>query len=285
MLIPLKICAYFNILAYLVLPFSAFGVVGSTTHTSSANPAITSDRTAHSLSSPFQTYNTYWQDQDVDVSCVQPNRKLLALTFDDAPASTLEEIVAVFLSYNQAHPDAPASATIFCNGARITPATATAVAAATALGFELGNHTQHHYDLSILTREQVQQEIERTDKLLYPFDKRHLHLLRTPYGKLSDDVRLTAKTPIIDWFIDTNDWTGISEEEIYDAVWQNKSDGAIVLMHDGYPNTVDALKRLLPDLYKAGYQAVGVSQMAKAHGCKLKVGCVYTRARKQGKKG
>ena len=40
-----------------------------------------------------------------------------------------------------------------------------------------------------------------------------------------------------------------------------------------------------PDLYEAGYQAVSVSQMAKAHGCKLKVGCVYTRARKQGKKG
>ena len=281
MLIPLKICAYFNILAYLVLPFSAFGVVGSTTHTSSANPAITSDCTAHSPSSPFKTNDAYWQDQDVDISCVQPNRKLLALTFDDAPASTLEEIIAVFLGYNQTHPDAPASATLFCNGARINAASSSAVAAATALGFELGNHTQHHYDLSTLSQQQLQQEIERTDKMLYPFDKRRLHLLRAPYGRISDAVRMIAKTPIIDWFIDTNDWTGIPKESIYDAVWQNKTDGAIVLMHDGYPHTVDALKQLLPDLYKAGYQAVSVSQMAKAHGCKLKVGCVYTRARKR----
>ena len=280
MLMPLKICTLLHVFAYLALSFFPFCVIGNTPHQSTEKPAILPANTAHSLSSTFKTNDTYWQDEDVDVSHVQPNRKLLALTFDDAPASTLEEIVAVFLSYNQAHPDAPASATIFCNGTRITPATAPAVAAATALGFELGNHTQHHYDLSTLNQQQLQQEIERTDKLLYPFDKRHLHLLRAPYGKINDAVRLTAKTPIIDWFIDTNDWTGVSEEEIYDTVWQNKSDGAIVLMHDGYPSTVDALKRLLHDLYEAGYQAVGVSQMAKAHGCKLKIGCVYTRARK-----
>ena len=222
-----------------------------------------------------------WEMKAVDISQVQPHRKLLALTFDDAPASTLEEIVTVFLSYNQAHPDVPASATVFCNGARIHSATAPAVAAATALGFELGNHTQHHYDLTTLTPAELQSEIDRTDQLLYPFDKRRLHLLRAPYGRISDDVRQQAKSPIIDWFIDTNDWTGISAEEIYDAVWENKSDGAIVLMHDGYPNTVDALKRLLPDLYEAGYQAVSVSQMAKAHGCSLKIGQVYTRARKR----
>ena len=55
-----------------------------------------------------------------------------------------------------------------------------------------------------------------------------------------------------------------SAEEIYDTVWENKCSGAIVLMHDGYNNTLQALKRLLPDLYDAGYQAVTVSQMAKA---------------------
>ena len=46
-------------------------------------------------------------------------------------------------------------------------------------------------------------------------------------------------------------------------------------MHDGYAHTVDALKRLLPDLYNEGYQVVSVSQMAKMHGCTLKNGKVY----------
>lgn len=281
MLIRLKVCALFYAFLQFMLPLSeaVHKEQAATTHTDYRVESV------QYAASPNNAGGDYWGMESVDISQVQPQRKLLALTFDDAPASTLEEIVAVFLSYNQAHPDAPANATLFCNGARISPATSSALSAATAVGFELGNHTQHHYDLSTLTEEELEDEIERTDRLLYPFDKRHLHLLRAPYGRISDAVRMIAKTPIIDWFIDTNDWTGVSEEEIYDVVWKNKSDGAIVLMHDGYPNTVDALKRLLPDLYKAGYQAVGVSQMAKAHGCKLKVGCVYTRARKQGKKG
>ncbi|MBQ8406240.1 MAG: hypothetical protein IJX09_06275 [Clostridia bacterium] len=52
-------------------------------------------------------------------------------------------------------------------------------------------------------------------------------------------------------------------------------------MHDGYKHTVDALKRLLPDLKADGYQVVSVSQLAKAHGCTLRRGSTYIRARKQ----
>ena len=86
---------------------------------------------------------------------------------------------------------------------------------------------------------------------------------------------------MIDWTIDTLDWTGVSEEDIYNSVFNYKFPGAIVLMHDGYNNTVSALKRLLPDLKAAGYQVVSVSKMAKAHHCTLQAGKVYIRARKQ----
>ena len=221
----------------------------------------------------------YWDVSDVDISHIAPNRKLLALTFDDAPSSTLEEIVAVFLRHNEQHPDAPASATVFYNGGNIYPSSFPAIEAANTLGFEMGNHTHNHRNLAALTTAEIQREIDETDKLLQRFDGKERHLLRAPYGRLNDNVRASANAPIIDWFVDTADWTGVSAESIYNTVWENKGDGVIVLMHDGYPNTVDALKRLLGDLYEAGYQAVSVSQMAKAHGCHLKIGGVYTRAR------
>ena len=89
------------------------------------------------------------------------------------------------------------------------------------------------------------------------------------------------QTPILNWTIDTLDWQGKTAQEIYDRVWQDKYAGAIVLMHDGYANTVTAMKRLLPDLKQAGYQAVTISQMSKAHDCPLRVGSVYIRARKK----
>lgn len=224
--------------------------------------------------------NTQWNLGDIDISAVNPRRKLIAFTFDDAPASTLDSIVGTFLEFNKTHKNAPATATIFCNGMHIHPSTKPSVEFALAAGFELGNHTQNHKDLSKLTPQEIASEIEKTDRLLYRLDGKAKHLLRPPYGNISDAVKEQASVPIISWFIDTQDWTGIPAGDIYNRVWTGKHSGAIVLMHDGYPNTVSALKRLLPDLYDAGYQVVSVSQMAKAHGCKMYAGGVYTRARK-----
>jgi len=86
---------------------------------------------------------------------------------------------------------------------------------------------------------------------------------------------------LIDWTIDTLDWTGVSADTIYHTVYENRFSGAIVLMHDGYKNTVEAVKRLLPDLKADGYQVVSVSLLAKTHNCTLQRGKTYIRARKQ----
>ncbi len=137
-------------------------------------------------------------------------------------------------------------------------------------------------DVTTLPLESVLDEIERTDKLLYAVDKKEEHLFRAPFGRINEEIKRALDVPIIDWTIDTLDWTGVSEEDIYNVVFTQKFAGAIVLMHDGYPNTVAALKRLLPDLKEAGYQVVSLSKMAKAHNCPLKNGGAYIRARKQG---
>ena len=222
-----------------------------------------------------------WDVRDVDISYIDPSRKLISFTFDDAPAKTLENILAVFASFNEQNPDCPASATLFINGSLCNEENMHTLRAAHVLRFELGNHTHAHKDLSSLSEEELLFEIERTDAILQTIDGKPFHLLRAPYGKLSDTVRAVAKTPILDWTIDTLDWTGVSADEMYDTVFQNRADGSIVLMHDGHSNTVEALKRLLPDLKKDGYQVVSISAMAKQHRCALKRGSVYVRARKQ----
>ena len=221
----------------------------------------------------------YWDLSDADISYIQPSRKLIALTFDDAPKNTLENILAVFADYNEQNPDCIATATVFCNGQYITQTSRHTLEAAVAMGFELGNHTYSHYDLTALDKQTLLSEIERTDRLLQAIDEKPLHLLRPPYGKCNAFIQENVSTPIINWTIDTLDWTKASEEEIYNEIVENCYNGCIVLMHDGYPNTVDALKRLLPTLKASGYQAVGVSAMAKANNCPLKNGGEYIRAR------
>ncbi len=221
-----------------------------------------------------------WDVSDVDISHIDLNRKLIAFTFDDAPKRTLENILAVFASFNENNPDCPASATVFFNGYFFDAVSRQTVHAAHALGFELGNHTQSHFDLTTLDRSTLQAEIDQTDALLEKVDGKKRHLLRAPFGNVNELVREMAQTPILDWTIDTLDWTGISEDDIYNSVYSARASGSIVLMHDGYGHTVSALKRLLPDLKADGYQVVSVSQLSKAHACPLRRGNRYIRIRK-----
>ncbi len=231
---------------------------------------------------PKHEQSCLWDVSDVCIDKIDPARKLIAFTFDDAPAKTLESIVSVFASFNESNPDCVACATLFCNGHRITANGMQQLKAAHLLGFEMGNHGYSHSDPTTLTKPQLQSEIERTDRLLYAVDGKRSHLFRAPFGNVNDTVRIVAQTPIISWTIDTLDWTKISANFVYDAVMSNLFNGAIVLMHDGYEGTVYALKRLLPDLKARGYQVVSVSQMAKMHTQNLARGKVYIRIRKNG---
>lgn len=224
---------------------------------------------------------TAWDVSDVDISHIDPTKKLIAFTFDDAPSRTLESILTVYAAYNEANPDCRASATIFCNSKLFDAQTPHLLSTCLALGIELGNHTHSHYDLTSLSEPILRDEIDRTDQALQTIDGKRRHLLRAPFGKSNDFVASIAPVPMIDWTIDTLDWSGVSEDAIYHTVFDNRFSGAIVLMHDGYQHTVDALKRLLPDLKADGYQVVSVSQLAKAHGCTLYQGNTYIRARKR----
>ncbi len=223
-----------------------------------------------------------WDVSDVDISRIDTNRKLIAFTFDDAPKRTLENILAVFASFNENNPDCPAFATVFFNGYLFDAVSTQSVHAALALGFELGNHTQSHLDLATLDFPTLEREIDETDALLEKIDGKKRHLLRAPFGSVGELVRKATHTPILDWSIDTRDWSGVSENDIYNSVYEARASGAIALMHDGYEHTVSALKRLLPDLKADGYQVVSVSQLSKAHACPLRRGNRYIRIRKMG---
>ena len=221
-----------------------------------------------------------WDVSSVDISAVDKTKKLISFTFDDAPLRTLENILAVFAAFNEQNPDCPASATVFFNGYLFDAHSTQTVHAAHALGFELGNHSQSHLDLTTLDEATLREELDKTDALLAKIDGKPKHLFRAPFGRANELVSQSVCTPVISWTIDTLDWTGLGEEDIYRSVWDGRFDGAIALMHDGYTNTVSALKRLLPDLKADGYQVVSVSQLAKAQGQTLRRGKTYGRIRK-----
>lgn len=222
-----------------------------------------------------------WDISQVDISHIQPTRKLIALTFDDSPNQTMESLLAVFAAFNERNPDCVAHATFFCNGNRITPHSFPTLSMAYAMQMELGNHSYSHADLPTLTLPEIQQEIEKTNVLLQRIDKRPAHLFRAPYGNLDERVRAQAHAPVFNWTIDTLDWLKQDETYICDKVLNGAFDGAICLLHDGFPPTVQSLKSLLPKLKEQGYQVVSLSELIKAQKRTLKNGVEYVRVTKK----
>lgn len=221
----------------------------------------------------------FWSVENEDVSLLNPTKKYLSFTFDDAPTINLPTLVEAFSDFNKNNPDCVASATVFYNGINLNEYTLPYIQSAYEAGLELGNHTYSHCDLRKLSKEELAVEIDLVDEFLQKIDGKPRHLLRAPYGAVSDDFRAIAQTPILDWSVDTLDWTHNSADEICEKVLNGLQSGAIVLFHDGSYHTVEAVQRLLPLLKEKGYQVVSVSKLSKIHTCPLRIGGLYTRAR------
>ena len=101
-------------------------------------------------------------------------------------------------------------------------------------------------------------------------------LLRLPGGNHNSTVVANAGMPMIQWNVDTLDWKTRNADKTVAAVLNHVKDGDIILMHELYGATGDAVARIVPELHKRGFQMVTVSQMAAAKGRSLEAGKLYS---------
>ena len=149
---------------------------------------------------------------------------------------------------------------------------------AVSMNFELGNHTYTHTNLTTLSDEKIIDELKRTDEALKTFDGKAVHLVRPAGGHADNRVLSCYRSTFINWTadLDTRDWdTSSTENDVYNAVSKNLTDGGIVLMHQGYDKTVNAVKRLLPELKARGFQVVSVSELIKHYKAEALIGKLY----------
>ncbi len=226
---------------------------------------------------PQETPTGLWDTEDIDLSHIRSER-LIAFTFDDGPKAETAALLDVFAEFNEENPDWQAHATLFTLGGNVNDSNKQLLRRAVNEGMELGNHSFSHPNLTQLSDEQLLEELESTDLLLKEADGKEKHLLRPPGGHYDERVLSLTNVPLINWTgsLDTSDWSGVSGNDIYNKVSSNLIDGGVVLMHQGYVNTVNAVKRLLPDLKERGFQVVSVSELAKAYGIDLYAGKAYS---------
>ena len=203
----------------------------------------------------------------VSVDNIDPNKKMVALTFDDGPGKYTKTIVDCLKENN-------AKATFFVVG-RSVNSNPGAVRYAYKAGCEVGSHSYNHSNLAKSSATDVKKEMRDTDKLIKKITGSKATLMRPPYGSIGDVTKKNVGKPMILWSIDTLDWKTRDTKKTIDAVMKNVKDGDIVLMHDIHEPTKDAALQIIPKLKKQGYQLVTVSELAKYRGYNLEKGVSY----------
>lgn len=207
-----------------------------------------------------------------DVVCdeIDPDKPMIALTFDDGPSLHTPRLLNIFKKHG-------GKGTFFVVGNLLEENQIT-VKRIVKEGHEIASHSWRHSDLSTLTLEQVKTDLARTHQKIYDITGVQPKLVRPPYGAYNDTVRYGAYTcneALITWSVDTLDWKSKNAKAVYNAVMKSASDGAIILCHDLHETTVDAMEKAIPDLIEKGYQLVTVSQLLSMRKGEVVAGGVY----------
>lgn len=191
---------------------------------------------------------------------IDKNKKMVAITFDDGPHATNTYKILDILDCNNA------KATFFMLGSNIEK-NSDVVKAVYDRGNEIGIHTWNHKELTKLSLEEIQSEVNSTADAIFNLTGERPVLVRPPYGSVNNIVKSALSNYIlILWNVDSLDWKSRNEEKIVPLVMNNVKDGDIILLHDIHSTTIPALEKIVKQLTEQDYQLVTVSDMLKAKG-------------------
>lgn len=186
-----------------------------------------------------------------------PFLKEVVLTFDDGPREHgMQELMAVMGPRD-------VRATFFLVGKfaeRYAPITLSLAGA----GHEIANHSYTHPKLYTLWVEKIMREAERCDEVVEALGLRRTRFLRPPGGSFNLKIfnamrRMGLRLGL--WSVNSADYTGRPTEEIARLVLRSVKPGAVVLMHSGVPNTVEALPAIIEGLRARGYRFVRLDDL------------------------
>ena len=186
---------------------------------------------------------------------IDHNKPMVALTYDDGPFKTYTPMLLDILkTYN-------ASATFFVLGDHVEN-NPEILERMILEGHEIGNHTYSHYQLTSIHETLVEEEIHKTQEVIYKVIQKYPAILRPPYGDYNEVVlNYLGEMKMVRWDVDSEDWRSRDVKKIVDTVLKNVKDKSIILMHDQYKTTIEASAIIIPALIEEGYQLVTVSQL------------------------
>jgi len=143
-------------------------------------------------------------------------------------------------------------------------------------GYEIGNHTFFHPDISTISIQRVNLELNATRKLIESVTGRSTILFRPPFNADAEPQTLAEVIPVaesrkqsyitIGESIDPWDWQpGVTADSILARVIRQKDAGSMLLLHDAGGDTREETVKALPDIihfFKShGYQFTTIADV------------------------
>lgn len=198
-------------------------------------------------------------NRELPIYSVDTTEKKVALSFDAAwGADDFSRIMEILEKHN-------VKVTFFMTGGWVDTYP-DCVKELVKRGHDLGNHSQHHYDMTKISKKEQQQELLDVHNKVKELTGYEMFLFRPPYGAYDNSVIKTAyelKYYPIQWSVDSLDWKNYGVDSVINTVCKHKAlgPGAIILCHNGAKYTADALDAMLTNLEGQGYQIVPISEL------------------------
>ena len=215
--------------------------------------------------SQFAEYPNMWVEKYVGK--YEKKEKTVYLTFDDGPSKYTEDILRILKENN-------IKATFF-----VVPdegrQCANRLRMIAAAGHTIGVHSYTHNYLTIYENEQAYlEDFAKAYDIITNVTNQKPWLYRFPGGSVNqynrhcrDEIKAALDERgfvYYDWNTDSNDWRGLSPEELCQNVTNDvkRFPSATVLMHDTdtRENTVEALENIIKCLKESGYKFAPITQ-------------------------
>ncbi|MBN1170701.1 MAG: polysaccharide deacetylase family protein [Micromonosporaceae bacterium] len=170
----------------------------------------------------------------------------VALTFDDGPNSNTYTLLNTLKA-------AGARATLFNIGQNVKNNAALAKAEKDA-GMWIGNHSWSHQHMTSMGAAQMSSDLSQTQQAIQQATGTAPTIFRPPYGETNGTLQQAASAlglRTVTWDVDSRDWAGASTAAIVQAASQLQA-GQIILMHDQYQTTIQAIGQIVSGLSNRG---------------------------------
>ncbi|KAB8162196.1 polysaccharide deacetylase family protein [Streptomyces sp. 3MP-14] len=183
--------------------------------------------------------------------------KCIALTFDSAPSEHTPELLEILR-------EEEVSVTFFLLGRNHVDTYPELVRQMVDEGHEVANHTWTHPRLTDLDRDEVREELSRTQEAIAELTGVTPTLMRPPQGRTNDMVGEVSEElglAQVLWSVTAKDYETTDSELIEERVLDGADRDGIILLHDLYDGTVPAVPGIIERLKAEHYTFVTVTQL------------------------